>query len=69
MIKAQAPQLALVVGRRLDADQALDAGTVVLGGDVELADTVLRAAQGVRLAASSHEAACTARGTAPNRYL
>jgi len=45
VIKAQAPQLALVVGRRLDADQALDAGTVVLGGDVELADTVLRAAK------------------------
>ncbi len=45
VILGRAPQLALVVGRRLDPDQALDAGTVVLGGDVELAELVLRTAQ------------------------
>ena len=41
-INGAAPQFALVAGRRLDADEALDAGTVVLGGDRRLAETVLR---------------------------
>jgi uncharacterized protein (TIGR03083 family) len=45
VIKGRAPQCALVVGRRLDADQALDAGAVVLGGDVDLAELVLRTAK------------------------
>lgn len=45
VILGRAPQLALVVGRRLSADVALDAGTVVLGGDLDLADVVLRAAK------------------------
>ena len=41
-IKGRAPQFALVAGRRLSADEALDAGNVVLGGDVELADLLIR---------------------------
>lgn len=45
VILGRAPQLALVVGQRLAPEQALDAGTVVLGGDLNLADLVLRAAK------------------------
>ena len=41
-IRGRAPQFALVAGRRLSADEALDAGNVVLGGDVELADLLVR---------------------------
>ncbi len=41
-IVGRAPQFALVAGRRLSADEALDAGTVVLGGDVGLADVIVR---------------------------
>jgi hypothetical protein len=45
VILGRAPQLALVVGKRLPVLDALDAGTVVLGGDLELAQTVLEVAQ------------------------
>ncbi len=38
----QAPQLALVAGCRLSADDVLDAGAIVLGGDAELAELVFR---------------------------
>ena len=41
-IVGRAPQFALVAGRRLDADEALEAGSVVLGGDVALADLIVR---------------------------
>ena len=41
-IVGRAPQFALIAGRRLSADEALDAGSVVLGGDVELADLIVR---------------------------
>jgi len=41
-ILGRAPQFALVAGRRLDVDEALDAGSVVLGGDVALADLIVR---------------------------
>jgi uncharacterized protein (TIGR03083 family) len=42
VISGRAPQLALVAGRRLSADEVLQAGTVVLGGDTGLAELVLR---------------------------
>jgi uncharacterized protein (TIGR03083 family) len=42
VIAGRAPQLALVAGRRLSADEVLQAGTVVLGGDTVLAELVLR---------------------------
>lgn len=42
VITGRAPQLALVAGRRLDADEAYASGNVVLGGDPQLALTVLR---------------------------
>jgi uncharacterized protein (TIGR03083 family) len=41
-IVGRAPQLALVAGRRLGVDDVLESGNVVLGGDAELAETVLR---------------------------
>jgi uncharacterized protein (TIGR03083 family) len=41
-IVGRAPQFALVAGRRLDVDEALDAGSVVVGGDVALADLIVR---------------------------
>ena len=41
-IRGRAPQLALVAGQRLRPDDALLSGAVVLGGDRELADVVLR---------------------------
>jgi uncharacterized protein (TIGR03083 family) len=41
-ITGRAPQLALVAGRRLDADEVYASGNVVLGGDQRLALTVLR---------------------------
>lgn len=41
-IDGRAPQLALVAARRLPADEVLDAGTVVLGGDRAIAEIVLR---------------------------
>jgi uncharacterized protein (TIGR03083 family) len=41
-IIGRAPQLALVAGQRLKADDALLAGNVVLGGERELSETVLR---------------------------
>jgi len=41
-ILGRAPQLALVAARRLPADEVLDAGILVLGGDVDLAGVVLR---------------------------
>jgi len=41
-IRGRAPQFALVAARRLPPDDVLDPGTVVLGGDVEVADVVLR---------------------------
>jgi hypothetical protein len=34
--------LALVAGRRLDPDDVLNSGLLVLGGDVDLADIILR---------------------------
>lgn len=42
VISGRAPQLALVAGRRLAADEVLSSGKVVLGGDRQLADLVLR---------------------------
>ena len=41
-IKGRAPQFALVAGQRLDPDEVLAAGSVSLGGDTALAQTVLR---------------------------
>jgi uncharacterized protein (TIGR03083 family) len=41
-ILGRAPQLALVAAHRLPVDEVLDAGILVLGGDVDLADVVLR---------------------------
>jgi uncharacterized protein (TIGR03083 family) len=41
-IQGRAPQLALVAGQRLKPDDALLSGAVVLGGDREIADLVLR---------------------------
>lgn len=41
-ISGRAPQLALVAGQRLKPDDVLLSGNVVLGGDRQLADTVLR---------------------------
>lgn len=41
-MKGRAPQFALIAGRRLDPDEALASGTVSLGGDIALAETVLR---------------------------
>lgn len=41
-IRGRAPQLALVAGQRLKPDDALLSGAVVLGGDREVADLVLR---------------------------
>jgi uncharacterized protein (TIGR03083 family) len=41
-ILGRAPQLALVAAKRLSPDDVLDAGVVVLGGDLELAEIVLR---------------------------
>jgi uncharacterized protein (TIGR03083 family) len=42
VITGRAPQLALVAGRRLSADEAFASGNVVLGGDRELASIVLK---------------------------
>jgi uncharacterized protein (TIGR03083 family) len=42
VIAGRAPQMALVAGRRLDPDDVLTAGVLVLGGDTDLADIVLR---------------------------
>jgi len=41
-IVGRAPQLALVAGQRLKPDDVLLSGNVVIGGDRQLADTVLR---------------------------
>jgi uncharacterized protein (TIGR03083 family) len=41
-ITGRAPQLALVAGRRLAAEDALDSGNLVLGGDAALGEIVLR---------------------------
>jgi uncharacterized protein (TIGR03083 family) len=41
-IVGRAPQFALVAGRRLSADEALDAGHIVLGGDEALAELIVR---------------------------
>jgi uncharacterized protein (TIGR03083 family) len=41
-MKGRAPQFALVAGRRLAPEDVLAAGTVSLGGDVALAELVLR---------------------------
>ncbi len=42
LIVGRAPQFALVAGKRLDPDEVLASGNVVLGGDVELAELILR---------------------------
>lgn len=42
VIVGRAPQMALVAGRRLDPEDALSSGLLVLGGDTDLAETVLR---------------------------
>jgi uncharacterized protein (TIGR03083 family) len=42
IILGRAPQFALVAGKRLAPDEVLASGNVVLGGDVELADLLLR---------------------------
>jgi len=41
-IQGRAPQLALVAGRRLSLEAVLASGTVVLGGNTDLAELVLR---------------------------
>jgi uncharacterized protein (TIGR03083 family) len=41
-IVGRAPQLALVAGKRLSPDEVLAAGTIVIGGDNDLGETVLR---------------------------
>ena len=41
-IVGRAPQFALVAGRRLSADDALDAGYLVVGGDAALGDLLIR---------------------------
>lgn len=42
LIQGRAPQFALVTARRLTPDDMLDAGVLVLGGDTEVAEVVLR---------------------------
>jgi uncharacterized protein (TIGR03083 family) len=42
VIAGRAPQMALVAGRRLDPDEVLSSGVLVLAGDTELAELVLR---------------------------
>ena len=42
LIVGRAPQFALVAGKRLSPDDVLAAGTVVLGGDVDVADLIVR---------------------------
>jgi hypothetical protein len=41
-IVGRAPQFALVAGKRLDPDEVLASGNVVLGGDADTADLVIR---------------------------
>ncbi|HEY7478645.1 MAG TPA: maleylpyruvate isomerase family mycothiol-dependent enzyme [Actinomycetota bacterium] len=41
-LAGRAPQFALVAGKRLAPDAVLESGAVVLGGDVALADLILR---------------------------
>ena len=41
-IQGRAPQFALVTARRLTPDDVLDSGTVVLGGDVDIAEIIIR---------------------------
>jgi hypothetical protein len=41
-IVGRAPQLALVAGRRLSADDVLDSGLIVVGGDASLGELILR---------------------------
>jgi hypothetical protein len=41
-ITGRAVQFALVAARRLSADEVLDAGILVVGGDAELGETILR---------------------------
>ncbi|MEA2580329.1 MAG: hypothetical protein QOE83_1221 [Actinomycetota bacterium] len=41
-MKGRAPQFALVAGKRLDPDDVLASGSVSLGGDIALAELVLR---------------------------
>lgn len=42
VLSGRAPQFALVAGKRLDPDAVLDSGAVVLGGERDVAETVLR---------------------------
>ena len=42
MIVGRAPQFALVAGKRLDPDEVLASGNVVLGGDADTADMIIR---------------------------
>ncbi|HEX6844021.1 MAG TPA: maleylpyruvate isomerase family mycothiol-dependent enzyme [Actinomycetota bacterium] len=42
IVIGRAAQLALVAGRRLSADEALDAGNLVVGGDTDLGELALR---------------------------
>jgi hypothetical protein len=41
-IVGRAPQFALVTGKRLDPDEVLGSGNVVLGGDADTADLIIR---------------------------
>ncbi|MBI3648401.1 MAG: maleylpyruvate isomerase family mycothiol-dependent enzyme [Actinobacteria bacterium] len=41
-VSGRAPQFALVAARRIPAEEALDSGNLVLGGDIELAASLLR---------------------------
>ncbi len=43
LIVGRAPQLALIAGRRLSVDDALDSGNILLGADAGLAEQILRA--------------------------
>jgi uncharacterized protein (TIGR03083 family) len=42
VIVGRAPQMALVAGRRLDPEEQLASGALVIGGDLELGELVLR---------------------------
>jgi hypothetical protein len=42
VITGRAPQLALVAGKRLDPETVLASGTLVIGGDPQVGDLVLR---------------------------
>jgi hypothetical protein len=42
LIQGRAPQFALLAAHRLSVDDVLDSGNVVLGGETDVAETVVR---------------------------